>query len=93
MQDILLFNGNKQITYTHRNSQKEKEAAECLLKSIFTKYEDLVFSVAIDNCLMKEKPELEDKIDVVSTEAMIHEANISTNSAKIIICHLQQHFG
>jgi hypothetical protein len=73
-------------------SSKE-EAAECLLKSIFSKYENSFVSVAIDKCLMKEKIEAEEKMDVVSTEAMIQEANISTNSARIINRHLRQHFG
>ncbi len=56
-------------------SSKE-EAAECLLKSIFSKYENSFISVAIDKCLIK-KIEAEEKMDVVSTEAMIQDANIS----------------
>ena len=32
-------------------------------------------------------------MDVISTEAMIQEANITTNSARIISRHLRQHFG
>ncbi len=58
------------------------------MKSIFSKYEDSFVSVAIEKCLMKEKPEVEEKMDVVSTEAMIQEANISMNSARIINWHL-----
>lgn len=50
-------------------------------------------SVAIDKCLMKESPKLEEKMDIVSTETMIQEAIISTNSARIINRHLRQHFG
>jgi hypothetical protein len=34
-----------------------------------------------------------EKMDVISTEAMIQEANITTNSARIICQYLQQHFG
>ncbi len=33
------------------------------------------------------------KIDVVSTEAMLQEANITTKSARILSRHLRQHFG
>ena len=32
-------------------------------------------------------------MDVISTEAMLQEANVSTNSARIINRHLRQHFG
>jgi hypothetical protein len=59
-----------------------------LWKDRFAKYEGLFVSVALDKCLMKEKTEGEEKMDVVSTEAMIQEANISTNSARIINHHL-----
>jgi hypothetical protein len=33
------------------------------------------------------------KIDVVSTEAMLQETNLTTKSAKILSRHLRQHFG
>ncbi len=72
---------------------KKDDAAECLLKTIFAKYEDSFVSVAIEKCLIKEKTQAEEKMDVVSTEAMIQEANITTNSARIINRHLRQYFG
>jgi hypothetical protein len=42
---------------------------------------------------MKVNTQVEEKIDVVSTEAMIQEANITTNNARIINHHIQQYFG
>jgi hypothetical protein len=32
-------------------------------------------------------------MDVVSTEAMLQEANLTAKSARILSCHLRQHFG
>jgi hypothetical protein len=32
-------------------------------------------------------------MDVVSTKAMLQEANLTTRSARILSCHLRQHFG
>ena len=74
------------------NSQSTKEeATECLLRSMFMKYEDSFFSVAMNKCVINNKI-IDKKMDVISTEAMIQEANI-TNSPRIISHHLWQHFG
>jgi hypothetical protein len=126
MQEILVYHGNKQITFTHGNNRKASlvllpshrhlanyeaefskkkslidtiidivaentnnstaEAAECLLKSFYTKFEDYFVNIAIEKCLIKSKSE--EKMDVISTEAMLQEANVSTNSARIINRHL-----
>jgi hypothetical protein len=59
------------------------------LKSFYAKFEDSFVNIAIEKCKTKS----EEKIDVISTEAMPQEANISTNSARIINRHLWQHFG
>jgi len=59
---------------------------------MFMKYEDSFFSVAMNKCVINDKI-IDKKMDVISTEAMIQEANISTNRARIISCHLRQHFG
>jgi len=131
MQEILVYHGNRQNTFTHGNNRKgslvllpshwhlanyeaefskkkslihtiinivaentnnsTSKAAECLLKSFYTKFEDSFVNIAIEKCLIKSKSE--EKMDVVSTEAMLHEANISTNSARIISRYFQQHFG
>jgi len=131
MQEILVYHGNKQITFTRGNNRKGSlvmlpshwhldnyeaefskkkslidtiinivaentnnstaKAAECLLKSFYAKFEDSFVNIAIEKCLIKSKSE--EKMDVVSTEAMLHEANISTNSARIISRYFQQHFG
>jgi hypothetical protein len=56
------------------------------------KYEDSFVSVAIDECLMKEKTDVEEKMDVVSKH-WGYDLKLSTNSARIINQHLQQHFG
>jgi hypothetical protein len=61
------------------------------LKSFYAKFEDSFVNIAIEKCLIKTKSE--EKMDVISTEAMLQEANISTNSARIINNHLWQHFG
>jgi hypothetical protein len=98
MQEILLFQGNKQINFTRGNNRKgsliillshrhleryeaelskrnsaidtifdiiaesckssKEEAAECLLKSIFSKYENSFVSVAIDKCLRSRAQEI-----------------------------------
>jgi len=131
MQEILVYHGNKQITFTRGNNRKASlvllpshrhlanyeaefskkkslidtiidivaentnnstaEAAECLLKSFYTKFEDSFVNISIEKCLIKSKSE--EKMDVISTEAMLQEANVSTNSARIINRHLRQHFG
>jgi len=76
------------------NAQSSKEeAAECLLNSMYRKYEDTFVSVAIAKCVVNEKSQEEEKMDVISTETMIQEANITTKSARIISRHLWQHFG
>jgi hypothetical protein len=75
------------------NSQSTKEeAAEWLLRSMFMKYEDSFVSIAMNKCVINDII-MDKKMDVISTEAMIQEANISTNSARIISRHLRQHFG
>jgi hypothetical protein len=62
-------------------------------KSFFQNMKMCFVSVAIDKNLVREKVTVEEKMDVSSTEAMIQEANISTNSTRIINHHLWQHFG
>jgi len=69
----------------------KEEATECLLRSMFMKYVVAFVSIAMNKCAIHEKI-IEKKMDVISTEAMIQEANI-TNSARIISHHLWQHFG
>jgi len=79
-------------TVTNNSKSTKEEATECLLRSLFMNYEDSFVSIAMNKCVINEKI-IEKKMDVISTEAMIQDANISTNSARIISCHLQQHFG
>jgi hypothetical protein len=76
---------------TSSNSKKE-EAAKCLIKDLYKKFEECFASVAIEMNLIIEKQQ-ENKMDAVSTEAMLQEANLTTKSARILSCHLRQHFG
>jgi len=69
----------------------KEEATECLLRSFLNKYEDAFVSVAMDKCVISKK--FDENMDVIRTEAMIQEANITTNSARIISRHLRLHFG
>ncbi len=45
----------------------------------------------MDKCVISKK--FDENMDVIRTEAMIQEANITTNSVRIIIRNLRQHFG
>jgi hypothetical protein len=76
---------------TSSNSKKE-EAAECLMKVLYKKLEESFASVAMEKNLMIEKQQ-ENKMNVVNTEAMLQEANFTTESARILSHHLRQHFG
>jgi hypothetical protein len=76
---------------TSSNSKKE-EAAECLIKVLYKTFEECFASIAIEMNLMIEKRQ-EKKMDAVSTEAMLQEANLTTKSARILSRHLRQHFG
>jgi hypothetical protein len=49
--------------------------------------------MAIENGLMQDSIKQEQKMDAVSTEAMLQGANISTYSARIINWHITQLFG
>jgi hypothetical protein len=41
--------------------------------------------------MVEQEPEK--KMDVVSTEAMLQDANLTTKSARILSHHIRQHFG
>jgi len=58
-------------TVTKNAQSSKEEAAECLLNSMYRKYEDTFVSVAIAKCVVNEKSQEEEKMDVISTEAMI----------------------
>jgi translation elongation factor EF-4 len=70
------------------NNNSTTKAAECLLESFYAKFEDSFVNIAIEKCLIKTKSE--EKMNVISTEAMFQEANISTNSHSLwsFIIHL-----
>ena len=74
------------------SSCEKDEAAECLIKVLYKKFEESFAAVAIEmNVMVEQEPEK--KMDVVSTEAMLQEANVTTKSARILSRHLRQHFG
>jgi hypothetical protein len=55
------------------------------------KFEDSFVNIAIEKCLIKTKSQ--ENMDVLSPDAMLQEANISMNSARIINRHSRQHIG
>jgi len=74
------------------SSCEKDEAAECMIKVLYKKFEESFAAVAIEmNVMVEQEPEK--KMDVVSTEAMLQEANVTTKSARILSRHLRQHFG
>jgi len=60
-------------------------------QSSLQKIEESFASVDIKMNLMVEQ-EKEKKMDVVSTEALLQEANLTTESARILSYHLRKHF-
>ena len=81
--DIMSQNGN----------DKRDKSAECLLRVLYSKYEVSFVAVAIDKRICETNHVKEMKMDEVSTEAMIQEANITTKSARIISQHIRQFLG
>jgi hypothetical protein len=62
-----------------------------LKQNLHSKYEDCFVSTCIEKGLIEGiTPQ---KMDVVSTEAMLQEANINSGNAQILFCHLRQFFG
>jgi hypothetical protein len=77
-------------------SPKNREAARKKLRNAFS--EVFLISMKMRSFLLpwisvSSAKKNYEKMDVISTEAMIQEANITTNSARIICQYLQQHFG
>jgi len=62
-----------------------------LKQNLHSKYEDCFVSTCIEKGLIEgSTPQ---KMDVVSTEAMLQEANINSGNAQILFRHLRQFFG
>jgi hypothetical protein len=86
--DVLLDS----MSMSMSSSCEKDEAAECLIKVLYKKFEESFATVAIEmNVMVEQEPGK--KMDVVSTEAMLQEANLTTKSTRILSHHLRQHFG
>jgi hypothetical protein len=72
------------------NSTAEN-AALCLLSVLFSKFEEPLISVCIEKGLIDEN--VDKKMDIIATEAMLQESNINNTKARILFCHLRQFFG
>jgi len=69
----------------------EEEAVSCILTALLSKYEECFVSTCIERGVIEgSNPK---KMDVVSTEAMLQEANINSGNARILFRHLRQFFG
>ena len=65
------------------------EAAECLIRGFYKKFEDSFATVAIQ----KGVTPIKRKMDEATVEAMLCEASINTANARILFRHLNQFFG
>jgi hypothetical protein len=66
------------------------EATECLLTVLSKKNEDVFTEVAMKNDVTGNEKE---KMDIISTEAMLSEARIGTKSAIVLFRHIKQFLG
>ncbi len=65
------------------------EAAECIIRGFYKKFEEAFATVAIE----KGVTPIKRKMDEASVEAMLCEASINTANARILFRHLNQFFG
>ena len=68
----------------------EREASECILKSLYKKQDEAFTSVALEKGLLVDTKK---KMDAVQVEAMLSEAGLCTNNARILFRHLNRFFG
>jgi hypothetical protein len=69
----------------------EEKSAECLLNILFSQFEETFVSLYMEKGLLNErKPK---KMNIISTEAMLQEANINNTNARVLFRHLRQFFG
>jgi hypothetical protein len=80
------------ITFISKNtSSTDEKSAECLLNILFLYFEETFVSLCIEKGLKHGKTSK--KMDIISTEAMSHEANINNTNARILFRHLKHFFG
>jgi hypothetical protein len=68
----------------------KEEAAECLIVSVFNKFEETFVKVAMDKGVM---PNVHRKMDAARTEAMLCKTGLNTKNSRILFKHLNQFFG
>jgi hypothetical protein len=68
-----------------------EEASQCILKAFCTKSENSFAATAIDKGILLE--EKDNKMDVISIEAMLSEAGITAESSRVLFRHINQFFG
>jgi hypothetical protein len=68
----------------------EREASECLLKSLYKKQDEAFTSVALEKGSLVDTKK---KMDAVQVEAMLSEAGLCNNNARILFRHLNSFFG
>jgi hypothetical protein len=66
------------------------DAAECLIVTLFNKFEEVFVKVAMDKGVMPN-PSL--KMDIEKVEAMLCDAGLNTKNSRILFQHLNQFFG
>jgi len=67
------------------------EAAECDMNVLFAKFENVFADVAIKKDITLDG--MPQKMDIISTEAMLSEARIGTKSARVLFRHIRQFLG
>jgi hypothetical protein len=78
------------IQHIAQNSNcSNDEAAECLIRGIFQKFEESIAYVTIEKGVFLVKP----KMSKASIEAMLSEAIMNTENARTLFRHLNQFFG
>jgi hypothetical protein len=68
-----------------------EEAAQCILKANCNKFDNSFAAAAIEKGILLE--EKENKMDIISIEAMISESGITVESSRVLFRHINQFFG
>jgi hypothetical protein len=67
----------------------KEEAAECLIVTLFNKFEEIFVKVAMDKGMM---PNVHCKMDAARIEAMLCETGLNTKNSRILCKNLNQFF-
>ena len=83
---------NEMVSNISKSSNvSEAEAAECLIRSLFNRFEQPFVSIAIEKGLVNSKSHK--KMDAASVEAMLSEARLNTKNSRTLFKHLRRFFG